>query len=142
MGINKHNAEGYPNPTAYEALTAVQREEKPKDRPYRPLVYVCSPFAGDVERNIENARRFCRFAVEQGAIPLAPHLHYPQFMDDADPAQRKDGLRFALILLCKTDEVWVFGENMSEGMKREIEKARAKNIPVRFFSSDCGVMCT
>jgi predicted phage tail component-like protein len=79
--------------------------------------------------------------IDSGMV-TAPHLHYPQFMDDADPAQRKDGLRFALILLCKTDEVWVFGERMSEGMKREIEKARAKNIPVKFFSSDCGVMCT
>jgi len=142
MGISKQNSEGYTDLTAYEALTAVHREEKAKTRPYRPLVYICSPFAGDVERNTENARRFCRFAVKQGMIPLAPHLHYPQFMDDTDPAQRRDGLWFALILLSKTDEIWVFGEFVSEGMKREIEKARVKGIPIKFFTSDCEVMCT
>jgi len=140
MGISKRNSEGYSDPTAYEAMTTVTREEKAKDKPYRPLVYICSPFAGDVECNVENARQFCRFAMKQGAIPLAPHLHYPQFLDDSDPAQRKDGLWFALILLCKTDEVWVFGETISEGMKREIAKARAKGIPIRFYDSDCEVM--
>ena len=139
MGISKYNSEGYPDPTAYEAMTAVQLNEKSKSEPYRPLVYICSPFAGDVERNIENARKFCKFAVKQNAIPLAPHLHYPQFLDDNDPAQRKDGLWFALILLCKTDEVWVFGKTISEGMKRELAKARKKGIPIKFFTKDCEV---
>jgi len=137
MSVNKYNHERYPDPTAYEALTAVRREEKRRSRVYRPLVYICSPFAGDVERNIENARKYCAFAVKQKAIPLAPHLHYPQFMDDGDPAQRKDGLRFALILLVKCDALWVFGERISEGMKKEIAKARKKSIPIKFFTTDC-----
>ena len=46
----------------------------------RPLVYVASPFSGDVERNVMNARRYCRFAAESGAVPLAPHLLLPQFL--------------------------------------------------------------
>ena len=52
---------------------------KPKDRTYRPLVYICSPLSGNVEANTERARAFCRFALEQGQIPLAPHLLFPQF---------------------------------------------------------------
>ena len=51
-------------------------------RPFRPLVYVCSPFSGDVERNLDRTRRFCRFALESGCIPLAPHLMFPQFMPE------------------------------------------------------------
>lgn len=47
-------SEGYPDPTAYEALTAVERDEKVKQ--YLPLVYIASPFAGDTERNTERAR--------------------------------------------------------------------------------------
>ena len=139
MGINKFNHEGYNDPTAYEAMLAVTRDELRALRPYRPLVYICSPFAGDVAKNIENAKQFCRFAVKQGAIPLAPHLHYPQFLDDSDPAQRKDGLWFAIILLYKCDELWCFGHHFSEGMKRELDKARKKGIPIRFFASDCEV---
>lgn len=132
--MNKYNNEGYPDPTAYEALTAVEREEKAKQ--YLPLVYIASPFAGDMERNTEKARGYCRFAVSKGCIPLAPHLHYPQFMDDDDPKQRELGLRFALILLGKCDELWAFG-SPSVGMSREITKARKRNIPIRFFNGKC-----
>ncbi len=84
---SKRNSEGYFDPTAYEALAKIEKEAKAQ-RAFRPLVYICSPLSGAVKRNRENARRYCRFAVERGAIPLAPHLYFPQFMEDADPAQR------------------------------------------------------
>ena len=45
------NASGCPDPTAYEAISAVARTEKAA-RPYKPLVYIASPFAGDTERNV------------------------------------------------------------------------------------------
>ena len=48
----------------------------------RPLVYICSPFSGDIEGNTKKAREYSRFAVDQGAIPLAPHLFLPQFMSE------------------------------------------------------------
>lgn len=37
---------------------------------------------------VKRARKFCRFALDIGAIPLAPHLLYPQFMDDENPEER------------------------------------------------------
>lgn len=49
MSIDQYNAEGYLDPTAYEALSHVEREEK--KRLHRPLVFICSPFAGDMEGN-------------------------------------------------------------------------------------------
>ncbi|MPL61741.1 hypothetical protein SDC9_07328 [bioreactor metagenome] len=133
--MNKFNSEGYPDPTAYEALTAVEREEKAKQ--YLPLIYIASPFAGDMERNVEKARGYCRFTVSKGCIPLAPHLHYPQFMDDDDQKQRELGLRFALILLGKCDELWAFGDTVSEGMRREISKAKKRGIPIRYWNGKC-----
>ena len=137
MGINKKNAEGYADPTAYEALTTVQREERREARPYRPLVYICSPFAGDMEQNTINARQYSRFAVERGAIPFAPHLLYPQFMDERDKEQRALGLFFGFVFLCKCDELWAFGGTISPGMKLELAKARKKGIPVRFYNENC-----
>ena len=133
--MDRYNAEGYPDPTAYSALLAIQREEKAK--PYLPLVYIASPFAGDPERNTERARGYCRLAVSKGYIPLAPHLLYSQFMDDDDRETRERGIFFALVLLGKCDEIWVFGERMSEGMEREIAKARKRNMPIRYFNSRC-----
>lgn len=104
---------------------------------HRPLVYVASPFAGDTDNNISMARSYCRFAVGKGRVPLAPHLLFPQFMDDGDKEQRELGLLFALILLDKCDELWVFGERISMGMAAEIAKAKRKGIPIRYLSDKC-----
>jgi len=139
MSISRRNSEGYFDPTAYEALTAIERAENGGRRPYKPLVYVCSPFAGDEARNTERARQFCKFAVRKGTIPFAPHLLYPQFMSDRDADERELALFFGIVWLCKMDEVWVFGDTLSEGMKREIKKAHARGIPVKYFTEDCEV---
>lgn len=131
--MNWYNSEHYPDPTAAEALSNVAKLE----RAYRPLVYIASPFAGDTEYNLSRARGYCRFAVSKGCIPIAPHLHFPQFLDDGDSEQRELGLFFALILLGKCEELWAFGERISEGMSREIAKAKKRGLPVRYFSSRC-----
>jgi hypothetical protein len=133
--MEKRNSEGYIDLTAGIALANVAKEEKSKA--YLPLVYIASPFAGDTERNTERARGYCRFVVSKGSIPLAPHLHYPQFMDDSDKGQRELGLRFALILLGKCDELWAFGDRISEGMAREIAKAKRRGLSVRYFNNKC-----
>ena len=44
MSINKFNSEGYYDPTAYEAMSAVEKEERAL-RAFRPIVYICSPYA-------------------------------------------------------------------------------------------------
>jgi len=98
-------------------LTAVAKSGTA--RPYRPLVYVASPFAGDTEFNVSRAQGFCRFAVSKGCIPIAPHLHYPQFLDDGNKKQRELGLFFALVLLGKCDELWVSGDRINTGMAAE-----------------------
>ena len=136
MSISKHNSEGYFDPTAYEALVKIEREAK-RTRTYRPLVYVCSPLSGDIAANQENARRYCRFAVDSGYIPLAPHLYFPQFMDDGDGAERDLALFMDLVLLSKCDQLWAFGDRVSKGMSMEIEKAKRKGQPIRWFDSNC-----
>lgn len=83
MGVNKFNCEGYYDPTAYEALTKIEQEAKAL-RAFRPVVYICSPLAGDMVKNQENARTYCRFAVEAGCVPIAPHIYFTQFMNDND----------------------------------------------------------
>lgn len=136
MGISKFNSEGYHDPTTYEALTKIEKEEKAAKRAYRPLVYICSPFAGDEERNMEKARRYSRFAVRQACIPVAPHLLFPQFMDDSVPAERSIALFMGMVLLGKCEQVWVFGSTISAGMAAEIEKAEKKNMLIRYFTEE------
>lgn len=80
MGVNKFNCEGYYDPTAYEALTKIEQEAKAL-RAFRPVVYICSPLAGDLVKNQENARTYCRFAVEAGCVPIAPHKQWECAID-------------------------------------------------------------
>lgn len=104
-------------------------------RTYRPLVYICSPYSGDVEANLQIAREFCRFALESGQIPLAPHLMFLQFMSDDDPKQRELALFMDIVLMGKCSEVWVLGDRISEGMSAEITKANQRRQKIRYFNS-------
>lgn len=136
MSISKLNAERYYDPTAYEALRAIEKEEKAL-RAFRPIVYICSPYAGDVDTNVENARRYSRFAVEKGYIPIAPHLLFPQFMNDRNIKERQLSMFFGNALMSKCSEVWVFGDRVSAGMDGEIKRARWKNYRLRYFTETC-----
>lgn len=144
MKFNKFNHEGYYDPTPYQAFTNMEMERRAaRQLPavshhiYRPMVYICSPYADDILNNERKARVFSKFAVKQCAMPVTPHLLYPQFMDERNPTDRELGLFFGLVLLSKCDQVWVFGSMISSGMAREIRKAKAKGIPIRYFTEDC-----
>lgn len=138
MGIDKYNAEGYYDPTTYNALTNIHRDEMAacKKAAYRPLVYICSPYAGDTVRNVENARKYSRFAFEQNTIPIAAHLLFPQFMDDDNPEERQAAMHFNYVLLGKCEELWVFGEIISDGMAHEIGIAKKRRQKIRYFSEE------
>ena len=136
MGVNKFNCEGYYDPTAYEALTKIEQEVKAL-RAFRPVVYICSPLAGDMVKNQENARTYCRFAVDVGCVPIAPHIYFTQFMNDNDRKERDLALFMDIVLLSKCAELWVFGEKITSGMSIEIEKAKRKGQLIRYFTESC-----
>ena len=135
MSVSKFNHEGYYDPTTYTALSNIEAEER-KAR-FRPVVYVCSPFSGNLESSVENTRRYCRFAVDSGFVPFAPHLLFPQFMYDEVPEERELALFMGIVMLTKCAELWVFGERISKGMSKEIHKAEARNMLIRYFTTNC-----
>ncbi len=131
MGISKYNGEGYMDLTAHEAVRNIEKEQKK----WRPLVYICSPYSGDVDGNTQKARRYSRFAVDHGTIPLAAHLLLPQFMSET--TERDLALFMDMVLMGRCEEVWVFGKTISAGMASEIAKARKRNMTIRYFTEDC-----
>ena len=95
-------------------------------------IFICSAYRGDVDRNIEKAKEYCRWTtVECGVIPIAPHLFFPQFLDDSVETERKLGINMGLSLLKECSELWYFGDSVTEGMKKEIDTAVQLGIPVR-----------
>lgn len=132
LGLSRRNARGYADPTSYRVLKKLQQAESM----LRPLTYMCSPYSGDVQANTALARQFCGFAISAGQIPLAPHLLFPQFMDDHDPDERELAMSFNRVLLSRCDAVWVYTGQVSKGMRAEIEWARQLELPVRYFDVD------
>ena len=131
MGISKFNVEGYHDPTPHRALSIIEKET----RTWKPLVYICSPYSADPEGNTEKARRYCRFAVDAGAIPFAPHLLLPQFMSEA--TERETVMFFNKVYLGRCEELWVFGSEITNGMAAEIRWAERRNTRIRYFTEDC-----
>ena len=98
------------------------------------MVYICSPYAGDIEKNTYRARAFSRFAVEKKYIPIAPHLLCPQYLNEE--TERWLGLKMGIVFMGKCEEIWVFGDVVSEGMAAEIDKAKRMRKKIRYFTDD------
>ena len=75
--------------------------------------------------------------MDAGFIPIAPHLLFPQFLCDEKAQERNLGLQFGIALLSKCTEVWVFGDDVSPGMREEIKRAKWQNRKLRYFNDDC-----
>ena len=99
-------------------------------------VFICSPLSGDIEGNMDNARKYCALAIRRGFVPFAPHIYFPQFLDDSIPAERNIGLAAAKMWVSLCEEMWVFGPYISEGMSGEIELAKRSGISIRYFNFD------
>lgn len=107
-------------------------------------VYVCSPFrptavsltdrAEEQRSNIERALKACRILAMMGIQPLAPHLYFTRFLKDDVAAERAAGMQFGLSWLEQADELWVFGDTVSEGMAQEITKAKELGKPAVFIN--------
>ena len=143
MRSDLYNAEGYPDPTARDAVAKVSKKEYHGTREFMPLVYICSRYAPDeehsVEDNIADAIRYSKFAIEQGCIPLASHLLYPQILSDEGEGRRL-GLFFGSVWLDIAKEIWIFSDGgydeYSKGMKAEFKQARRKGYKIRYFTED------
>lgn len=95
--------------------------------------YICSPLSGNISGNIENAKRYARYIFKCGMTPVIPHF-YALILDDEIPDERKLGMQAGISLLWVCDEVWVFGDEITEGMKKEIIFAEKLNIKVKYIS--------
>ena len=81
------------------------------------------------------ARKYAKYIIEQGHIPFAPHLLFTQFLNDAKPEERKLGRNMGLKFMDFCDELWIFGEIISEGMKADIESFKKMNKPIQYIQT-------
>ena len=119
MSISRYNHEGYYDPTAYQALNAVDRQQR-QER-YRPIVCIIVPEGMD-------DTLFRRFAVEQHCIPLCPGRLLASAVEDDDLTQF-----MTIALASKCAELWVFGDAKCADA---VGYARDRGKPVRRFTTE------
>jgi len=127
--MDRLNAEGYLDPTMYCALRRIEVVEN-----FKKLIYVCSPYRGNVQENERKAMSYCRFVIGCHKAPLAPHLLYPRFLNDSSTLERDIAMQINKILLERCDEIWIFGDRISAGMAKEIAYAKKLGIPRKWFA--------
>ncbi len=97
------------------------------------LVIIESPYAGDIERNVEYARACVRHSLESGEAPIASHLLYtqPGILDDAIPHERLWGIEAGLAW-CAVAEATVVYEDygVTDGMHYGIAAAVLAGVPI------------
>lgn len=93
-------------------------------------VYICAPLGGDVKNNLEKVKRYTQYALKCGTAPVVPHF-YALCLDDDNPGERQIGMTAGRSLLWFCDELWQFGDEITEGMYAELQYCRHLNVKTR-----------
>lgn len=95
-------------------------------------VYICSPLGGNIKENLLRVIKYTRYALECGTAPVVPHF-YALCVDDNNKKERELGMKAGLSTLWFCDEMWIFGEKITEGMKKEIIFCKNLNIRMKYI---------
>lgn len=96
-------------------------------------VIIESPYAGDVEANVEYARRCVRDSLSRGEAPIASHLLYtqPGILDDLKPEERRWGIDAGLAWKAVAQASVVYTDRgITKGMEYGMAAATSAGIPV------------
>ena len=98
----------------------------------KKTVFIGHPINGDIEGNVKKVLEICAQVHRMGIIPVVPYLVSLQYLDDGVAADRELGMEANHECFYRhyIDELWLFGDHISNGMKQEVLLAREMGIPV------------
>lgn len=99
------------------------------------LVILESPFAGEVESNIQYARAAVRDSLLRGEAPIASHLLYtqPGILNDDIKEERQHGINAGLAWGRVAEKTVVYTDkDVSRGMICGIQRAVDEGRPIEF----------
>ncbi len=101
--------------------------------PFRRLVVIESPYAGDVDANTAYARACVADSIARGEAPIASHLllTQPGILRDDVPAERRRGIGAGHAWIDVADVVALYVDRgMSRGMEEAVGYAAAAGVRV------------
>lgn len=104
-------------------------------------IFICSPYQGNIEENKKKAAYYAKIVAKAGNVPVAPHIYFPTFLDEKNPNERMTGIEMGLELMDTCDMVYVFGFEITEGMRFELEHAKEMKKPVRLYDRNLTDLC-
>lgn len=98
------------------------------------IVYIAHPISGNIKENLEKIRLIVREInlTIPDVVPFAPYWLDCFALDDTVREERERGIKndTALIEAGFINEIWLFGDKISNGMSAEIILAVKLGIPV------------
>ena len=98
------------------------------------IIYIAHPISGDIIGNLFEVRQIVRHInlTEPDVVPFAHYFVDCHALDDNIPEERQRGIENDIALLSAgfINEMWLYGDRISNGMRHEIELARKLGIPV------------
>lgn len=94
-------------------------------------VVIESPYAGDVKRNIDYARKCVKWCVSAGYAPIASHLLYTQngILNDEIEHERDLGIRCGLAWLDVADfQIFFIDYGITNGMRKAMDYGKKIGI--------------
>lgn len=91
------------------------------------IVYIAHPIAGDVKENVKKIIKIVREVNLRTplVVPFVPYLADVLALDDDNARERARGLENGITVLKSgvVDELWIYGDRVTAGMKSEIDMA-------------------
>lgn len=90
--------------------------------------YICSRVSCDDSKCIDSTVAYAKFIYDKcKMIPVMSHLYSLIFNDLNDKFQKEIGMSIRLGNILNSDEVWVFGETLTDTMQDELTKSKGLN---------------
>jgi len=98
----------------------------------KKVIFIGHPIGGDVAGNVRKVLAICEEVHKGGYIPAVPYLVSLQYLNDDVVEDRQLGIEVNHECFRRrfVDELWLYGDRISEGMKGEVLLAAELNIPV------------
>jgi hypothetical protein len=98
------------------------------------IVYIAHPISGDISGNLKKILDIIRQINlnEPETLPFAHYVVDCYALNDTVPQERERGIKNDIALLSASfiNEIWLFGDRISNGMKHEIELSKKLGIPI------------